>query len=94
MMSASRFFFRQDPARGFAVRAVTRNLRSKASRALADLGAQVVECNIEDKEQVKKAMDGAYGAFCVTFFWDHFSPEKERAHARIYAEAAAETQAF
>ena len=21
---------------------------------------------------------GAHGAFCVTFFWDHFSPEKER----------------
>ncbi|CAE7717229.1 NMRAL1 [Symbiodinium necroappetens] len=82
----------QDPGRAFAVRAVTRDALSKASLALADLGAEVVQCNIDDKEQVKEAMKGAYGAFCITFFWDHFSPEKECAHAKIYAEAAAETQ--
>ena len=85
---------RQDPGRAFAVRAVTRDALSKASLALADLGAEVVQCNIDDKEQVKEAMKGAYGAFCITFFWDHFSPEKECAHAKIYAEAAAETQAL
>jgi hypothetical protein len=33
-------------------------------------------------------MNGAYGAFCVTFFWAHFSPEKEMAEAKIMAEAA------
>ena len=32
--------------------------------------------------------DGAYGAYCVTFFWEHFSPEKELAHAAAMAKAA------
>jgi hypothetical protein len=37
-----------------------------------------------------RAFQGAYGAFCVTFFWDHFSPEKEAAQAASMAEAARE----
>jgi len=37
-----------------------------------------------------KAFDGAHGAYCVTFYWNHFDPEKERAHARNLAEAAKE----
>jgi uncharacterized protein YbjT (DUF2867 family) len=34
-------------------------------------------------------MNGAYGAFCVTNFWEHFSPEKELAQAGAMADAAA-----
>jgi uncharacterized protein YbjT (DUF2867 family) len=37
---------------------------------------------------VKAAFDGAYGAFCVTFFWDHFVPEKELVQAAVMAQAA------
>jgi uncharacterized protein YbjT (DUF2867 family) len=37
---------------------------------------------------LKNAFDGAHGAYCVTFFWEHFSPDKEMAHARAMAEAA------
>jgi hypothetical protein len=33
-------------------------------------------------------LEGAYGAYFVTFFWAHFSPEKEMAEAKIYADAA------
>ena len=44
--------------------------------------------NIDDAASLKKAFQGAYGAFCVTFFWDHFSVEKEMAEARFMAEAA------
>jgi len=35
-----------------------------------------------------RAFSGAYGVFCVTFFWNHFSAEKEVAEARNMAEAA------
>ena len=35
-------------------------------------------------------MDGAYGAFFVTFFWEHFSPEKEYNNIKNYAKAASE----
>jgi hypothetical protein len=33
-------------------------------------------------------MSGAHGAFCVTNFWEHFSPEKELAQAHAMAQAA------
>ena len=74
----------------FAVRAVTRDNNSDKARALAELGAEVVEADIDDRESVGKALQGAYGAYFVTFFWDHFSPEKEYEQASIMARAAKE----
>jgi uncharacterized protein YbjT (DUF2867 family) len=75
----------------FAVRAITRDTDSDKARSLASAGAEVVAADLDDFESVKKAFAGAYGAYCVTFFWDHFSPEKELAHARAMARAAKES---
>ena len=72
----------------FAVRAVTRDPGSAGARALAAAGAEVVAADLGDAEAVARAMDGAYGAYCVTFFWAHFSPERELAEARTMAGAA------
>jgi uncharacterized protein YbjT (DUF2867 family) len=72
----------------FAVRAVTRNVNSAAARALAAAGAEVVAADVDDADAVARAMQGAYGAYCVTFFWAHFSPERELAEARGMASAA------
>lgn len=72
----------------FTVRAVTRDPNSEKAQALAKLGAEVVRADIDDASAVEKALDGAYGAFFVTFYWAHFSPEKEKAEAKSYAEAA------
>jgi uncharacterized protein YbjT (DUF2867 family) len=47
-----------------------------------------VKGDIDDVESLKKAFKGAYGAFCVTNFWEHFSPERENAQGRNLAEAA------
>jgi uncharacterized protein YbjT (DUF2867 family) len=77
-----------DPNGGFAARAITRDVNSPKARALAEAGAEVVAADVDDKESLRSAFEGAYGAFCVTFFWDHFSPEKEQAQARNMAEAA------
>ena len=44
--------------------------------------------DVDDPASLKKAFEGAYGAYCVTFFWAHFSPEKEMAEAKAMAEAA------
>ena len=74
----------------FTVRAVTRDASSDKAKALASLGAEVVTADVDDKESIKRALTGAYGAYFVTFFWDHFSPEKEMTHARNMAEAAKE----
>jgi hypothetical protein len=35
-------------------------------------------------------LEGAYGAFFVTFFWAHYSPEQEKAEAALFAKAAKE----
>jgi len=77
-----------DPNGGFAARAITRDVNSDKAKELAKLGAEVVQADIDDVESLKKAFAGAYGAYCVTFFWNHFSPEKEIANATAMAQAA------
>ncbi len=77
-----------DPDGGFAVRALTRNPDSDAARALAEQGAEVVRADLDEPETLRAAFEGAYGAFCVTNFWEHFSPARETQQARNLAEAA------
>ncbi|KAL1719045.1 hypothetical protein EV715DRAFT_290711 [Schizophyllum commune] len=50
----------------FTPRAVTRNATSDAARALAALGAEVVEATYDDKEAIKRAVTGAECVFLVT----------------------------
>lgn len=76
-----------DKASGFIARAVTRDVSSDKAKALAKLGAQVVAGDVDDQASLQRAFAGAYGAFCVTFFWAHFSPEKELAEATALAKA-------
>ena len=77
-----------DPGSEFTVRAVTRNANSDKAKALANAGAEVVQAELDDMESLKKAFHGAYGAFCITNFWEHFSPEKEIQQAKNQADAA------
>lgn len=72
----------------FAARALTRNINSVKAKELAALGAEVVAVDLDDPQGLKDAFSGAHGAFCVTFFWEHFSPDKEGAHVRAMAQAA------
>jgi len=77
-----------DKDKEFAARAITRDANSTKAKELAAMGAEVVGADIDDVESLKRAFAGAYGAFCVTFFWGHFSPEKEMAEAANMAAAA------
>jgi uncharacterized protein YbjT (DUF2867 family) len=77
-----------DPRSGYAVRALTRDVQSDKAKLLARQGAEVVEADIQNAESLKRAFTGAYGAFCVTFYWAHMSPEKELAEAEALARAA------
>src|SRR3954453_5317601 len=72
----------------FRPRALTRNPRSDKAAELARIGAEVVEADLDDAESVKRAFAGAYAAYCVTNFWEHFSVEREIAQATHMAEAA------
>ena len=77
-----------DPDGGFAARALTRDPSSDAATALVALGAEVVTADTNDEASVRKAFEGAYGAFCVTNFWEHFTPEIEEKQARNMIAAA------
>ena len=77
-----------DPGSPFTARALTRDVHSDKARALAAQGAEIVAADLDDLESLKRAFAGAHGAYCVTFFWAHFSPEKEIAGARAMAQAA------
>lgn len=77
-----------DKSGDFAVRAITRDANSDKAKALAKLGAEVVAADLDNEESLRKAFDGAYGVYAVTFFWEHFSPEKEMAEAQSIAKAA------
>jgi uncharacterized protein YbjT (DUF2867 family) len=72
----------------FAVRALTRNAQGEKARELAAAGAEVVAADIDDVASVQRAFAGAYGAFCLTNFWEHFSADREIAQADAMARAA------
>lgn len=78
----------QDSTGEFAVRALTRDPNADKAKELAQLGAAVVAADVDDPESLKLAFTGAYGAYCVTFYWAHLSPDREKAEAQAMAQAA------
>lgn len=78
----------EEPEGQFSVRALTRRVDSPAALRLAEAGAEVVAVDVDQEVTIRKGFEGAYGAYCVTFFWDHFSPEREQAQAASFARAA------
>jgi uncharacterized protein YbjT (DUF2867 family) len=78
----------QDGHGPFTARALTRSIDSDKAKRLAAFGVQVVAADLDDLESLKRAFTGAYGAYCVTNFWEHLSPEKELAQAENLARAA------
>jgi uncharacterized protein YbjT (DUF2867 family) len=73
---------------GFAARALTRKVKSDKAAALAAAGVDVVEADTDNAESLKRAFEGAYGAYCVTNYWEHYSVEREQAQARNMVAAA------
>jgi len=63
---------------------VTRDTGSEKAKALAKMGAEVVAADIDDLESIKRVLQGAYGAFFVTFYWAHMIPEKEIAQYKTW----------
>jgi len=78
----------EDADSEFTVRALTRNPDSEKAQALAARGAEVVAADVDDLESLVRAFEGAYGAYCVTFFWEDMSAAHELKTAESLAEAA------
>jgi uncharacterized protein YbjT (DUF2867 family) len=77
-----------DKSGAFAARAITRDPNSQKAQALRAAGAEVVTADADKPETLGKAFAGAHGAFLLTNFWEHFSPERELTQARNMAQAA------
>jgi uncharacterized protein YbjT (DUF2867 family) len=82
-----------DRSGAFAARAITRHPDSDKAKALKASGVEVVVGDADDKASLEPAFAGAYGVFCLTNYWEHFSPERELTQARNQAEAAKKTGA-
>jgi uncharacterized protein YbjT (DUF2867 family) len=76
-----------DPEGPFTARAITRSAGSERARQLAEAGVEVVEADLGDEASLRKAFEGAYGAFVVTNFWESTSAKVELAQAAAAAAA-------
>ena len=78
-----------DPSGEFRARALARDPSSAGAQALSALAnVDVVAADLDDPATVEAAFAGAYGAFCVTFFWADMSTATEFRHATTMAGAA------
>lgn len=50
----------------FAIRGVSRNPDSEASKGLKELGATIVKADLFQKEELKAVFEGAWGVFVNT----------------------------
>lgn len=78
----------------FNVRAITRKPDSPAAQALAALGAEIVQGDLDDRASLAAALEGVYGVFGVTNFWEHFQKEGEQGRNLVKAVAGANVKHF
>ena len=74
-------------SKGFRVRAMTRNPQSDKSKALAELGAEVVRGEFDDPETLERALEGAWGAYSVQNTWES-GVVREEEQGKLFAEIA------
>lgn len=74
-------------AKGWQVRALTRDPNKPAAQALAVQGAEVVGGDLEDRASLDKVLGGVYGVFSVQQFWG-IGPEGEIRQGKNLADAA------
>lgn len=61
----------------FKVRAVTRNPESERAQELKDIGCEVVEGDYDDYESLRPCLEGAWGCFAVTDYFETMDKSSE-----------------
>jgi uncharacterized protein YbjT (DUF2867 family) len=77
-------------ARGHKVRAMTRKPDGEAAKALARLGAEVVQGDLDDEASLRRAMAGAWGVFGLQNTWEagvELEEEQGKRLARLAKDA-------
>ncbi len=78
----------------FKVRCLTRNPNSDKAVALANAGAEIVQGDLTNPASLTAAVDGCYGVFGVTNYWEHFDKEYEQGRNLVDAVAAGGIEHF
>ena len=82
-------------ARGkYAVRALTRKPDSDAAQALRGAGAEIVTGDLDNVASLRAALEGVYGVYGVTNFWEHFQQEEVQGRNLVKAVAEAKVGHF
>ena len=80
---------RQLVGRGFTVRGMTRKPDGEPARALAKLGVEIVQGDLNDAASLEKALAGVWGTFAVQNTWEA-GVEGEEEQGKRYAKIARE----
>lgn len=72
------------------VRAVTRNASGQAALRLAESGCEIAEADLNSPATLRQALEGSYGLFAVTNFWDRATRMGEFEQGRNLVRAARE----
>jgi uncharacterized protein YbjT (DUF2867 family) len=75
--------------KGFTLRALTRKPDSDAAKALAAQGAEIAHVELDDEASVRKALQGAWGAYAVQNTWTA-GVDGEEAQGHRFAKIAKE----
>ncbi|KAJ7600216.1 hypothetical protein C8J56DRAFT_1072978 [Mycena floridula] len=73
----------------YAVRAVTRNPESAASKDIAAKGVELVKADLNDRDSVLAAVKGSYGVIGITDFWTADGKEEQQGYNIVDAAKAA-----
>jgi uncharacterized protein YbjT (DUF2867 family) len=72
---------------GHSVRVMTRNPDSEKARALAEMGATVIQGDLDDAASLERAVTGVWGTFAVQNTWEA-GVEGEEEQGKRFAEIA------
>ena len=78
----------------FSVKCLTRNPESEAALTLQSQGAEIVKGDLSDKETLYVALQGCYGVFGITSFWEHFGEELQHGLNLVDAVEATNIEHF
>lgn len=73
---------------GYAVRAISRDASSDRAKRLAARGVEVIAADLNATDTLALALNGAYGVFLVTNFWDPATGTSEYDQVKNVVDAA------
>jgi uncharacterized protein YbjT (DUF2867 family) len=71
----------------YAIRAITRNASTRKAEELRLAGCEVFEADMNDTGSLRRAVEGAWGVFSMTDFWQAGSKQAEFEQGKAIADA-------